>query len=427
MLPQQLTAASFAGYPPQARSVALAQLPLLQQLPLVLVPILLRELIAYDWKLPAERRQLDKQFTYLQGLSAAERDAALESFRGLPLKTQLAEMDWVGNPSQFMEQLTAFLWSTHQMDRFREIADAYTSAVNKSVPDQAPESPRLGIVVIGAGVVRFDQPLFRKLRPAGVYFDSVVADEGFSTLLSEASRRAAAPFPAAPTQQSIAAQQREVRSALNLKSSPVSTFDHWYIDGATPLPNPNLTQVSYAGLEQPRARLLARIQQAINSGGMGPEELRSLLARMKPEDIGLGTPGVEEILNHFKLSLMTEGSGTQIFATTFVQWASRECVRRAQPQTLLVRYAPRQQAETMNAMLSGAPPTGTDPEGSLIDADLGAYYTWLNMRRLTGADQLGFLAWFEEHSQAIAIGPGLPGGTTSDSRMHMDQILALLG
>lgn len=40
----------------------------------------------------------------------------------------------------------------------------------------------------------------------------------------------------------------------------------------------------------------------------------------------------------------------------------------------------------MNMMLSGASPTGTDPEGSLVDADLGAYYTWVDMRRLNSAD-----------------------------------------
>ena len=80
----------------------------------------------------------------------------------------------------------------------------------------------------------------------------------------------------------------------------------------------------------------------------------------------------------------------------------------------------------MNAMLSGAPITGVDPSGSLIDADMGAYYTWLSLRRLTGADQLRFLVWFEDHAEGVAIGPGLPAGTTSDSRMTMKQVLALL-
>ena len=36
------------------------------------------------------------------------------------------------------------------------------------------------------------------------------------------------------------------------------------------------------------------------------------------------------------------------------------------------------------------------------------------------------LAWFEGHSEALVIGPGLPGGTSSDSTMDMQGVLKLL-
>ena len=42
--------------------LATEQLGLLQRLPLAFVPLLLRELIVYDWKFPTERRDLDGQF-----------------------------------------------------------------------------------------------------------------------------------------------------------------------------------------------------------------------------------------------------------------------------------------------------------------------------------------------------------------------------
>ncbi len=69
MLPDQLTPESFAGYPPQARELAIRQIAILRRLPLAFVPLLLRELIVYDWKFPAERVDLDRQFTYLAGLA----------------------------------------------------------------------------------------------------------------------------------------------------------------------------------------------------------------------------------------------------------------------------------------------------------------------------------------------------------------------
>ncbi len=55
MLPRDLKAEQFAGYPPQARDLVVAHLDALQQLPLSFVPSLLREVIDYDYKFPAER------------------------------------------------------------------------------------------------------------------------------------------------------------------------------------------------------------------------------------------------------------------------------------------------------------------------------------------------------------------------------------
>ena len=92
------------------------------------------------------------------------------------------------------------------------------------------------------------------------------------------------------------------------------------------------------------------MQLEIQSGGMGPEALRTILGRLRSEDFQL--IGGDPVLNHFQLSLLTEGSGTQVFSTTFAQWAAREALRRAQPQTLLVRFAPRQRQKSMNELLA---------------------------------------------------------------------------
>lgn len=289
------------------------------------------------------------------------------------------------------------------MDHFREVADGYARTVNESMPDAPPGMPRMGMVVVGAGVERAAFPLFRKLRPHGIYLTRVSPKDGLATLSAEISRRA-----------DLTARTPETRLL------------HWSIDGGAPASVQGATEVSYARLERPRTLLLERIQRAIASGQMGPEELRSLLARMQPSDVGLTDTGPDALLDRFQLTLLTEGAGTQIFATTFVQWAARECVRRAQPESLLVRYTPRQEAQTLNTMLSGTKPAGVDAAGSLVDADMGAYYTWLGMRRLTGAEQMRFLVWFEGHGEAVAIGPDLPRGTTSDTAMDMHHVLALL-
>jgi len=132
----------------------------------------------------------------------------------------------------------------------------------------------------------------------------------------------------------------------------------------------------------------------------------------------------DPVLNRFQLSLLTEGSGTQLFSTTFVQWAAREALRRAQPLTLLVRFAPRQRQKPMNELISGISQSAeVDVLGSLIDADMGSYYNWLNQQRLPGPEQSSFLVWFEGHSEALAIGPATPRGTQSADPTDLDQLL----
>jgi hypothetical protein len=262
--------------------------------------------------------------------------------------------------------------------------------------------PRLGITVVGQGVETYDAPLFRKLRAHGVYFNHVNSENGLQFLLDAVAARAQAhPAP----------------------------YAHWYIDGGQETKyDPALTCVSYHALEAARAALSAKMRAEIERPGMGPEALRSLMARMRPEDLGLNAmPGKtsDPIMERFQLKVLTEGSGTQIFATTFAQWTAREALRRAQPLTLLVRFAPRQRQKPMNEMISDSTkPAELDPVGSLVDGDFDAYYNWLNQQRLPGAEQSRFLVWFEGHNEAVAIGPSWPRGTQSNAAADMKQLLS---
>jgi hypothetical protein len=185
MLPDQLTAASFRGYPPEAREFAGKNIALLQRLPLAFLPLLLRELIVYDWKFPAERADLDRQFAYLGELSAGTFQTTMSAFAQLKLARELEQTDWVNSPAIFSEQLSAHLWATHQIDTFRAAAVDYIRKVSGSAPDPALPTHRLAIAVIGQGVVKNDYRLFRKLRPQGVYFTQVKHTGGVLRTLRE--------------------------------------------------------------------------------------------------------------------------------------------------------------------------------------------------------------------------------------------------
>jgi hypothetical protein len=399
MLPSQLTAEHFNKYPPQARKLAQAHIALLRQLPLAFVPLLLRELIGYDWKFPAERKELDNQFTYLNPLTPEQVQKEFAAFSQLRLSSELEQIDWVSTPAQFSERLSAHLWATHQIDAFRTTSVAYVHRVNVAASSPALPVRRLGLVMIGRGVTENQRPLFRKLRPEGMYFKNVNPQGGKEALFEALQKRA--------------------------KSQPV-TFGHWYIDGGdSEITADEITCLSFSSLDAVRHALIAKMRQTMQPGGGGPEVLRTLLAQMKPEELGLSTGGNEAILNRFRLSVLTEGSGTQLFSTTFVQWSAREALRRAQPLTLLTRYAPRQREQSMRELLAGTPgKPELDAAGALIDADMNAYYTWINQQRLPGAEQAGFLVWFENHNEAVAIGPGLKRGTEESGPVHLRDIIS---
>ena len=82
----------------------------------------------------------------------------------------------------------------------------------------------------------------------------------------------------------------------------------------------------------------------------------------------------------------------------------------------------------MNELLSASQDRPElDAVGSLVDADMGAYYNWLNQQRLPGAEQASFLVWFEDHSEAVAISPSMPRGTESTSAADMRELLSWMG
>lgn len=398
MLPNQLTASSFSGYPAEARRLAIEQIALLQRLPLAFLPLLLRELIVYDWKFPSERAELGRQFTYLGALKDGAFQAAMSAFTQLKLARELEQTDWVNSPAIFSEQLSAHLWATRQIDIFRKAAVEYVQKVSASAADPALPTHRLGIAVIGEGVAKNDYRLFRKLRPQGVYFTQVKHAGGVQVMLDAVAARA--------------------------KAHPVA-YGHWYIDGGASLAIPDrVTGISYSALSGPRAALQNRMQKTYEAAVFDPEAFRTMLAQIKPEEAGLRAGG-DEILNRFELSLLTEGSGTQVFSTTFVQWAAREALRRAQPLTVFARFTPRQRENQMNELLAEHQrKPELDPQGSLIDADMGAYYTWLNQQRLPGEEKSAFLAWFEDHEEAVAIGPGLERGQRSDAPIELAELVA---
>ena len=190
MLPRELKAEQFTGYPPLARKLATDHLHGLQNLPLCFLPSLLRELIEYDYKFPAERHALEREITNLDSLSPAQTKEWLGGFEEIKISSALEKFDWVNQPAQFVEQLSAHLWTTHQQDAFRNAATDYGNRLQAAVPAEEPAIPRVGISIVGQGTAATDYPLFRKLRAHGAFYTKVNPEGGLNALLEFAAIRA---------------------------------------------------------------------------------------------------------------------------------------------------------------------------------------------------------------------------------------------
>lgn len=395
MDPRGLNENSFDSYPPLARELARTNLALLRELPIVLDAVLLRDVMELDTSFPAERRAIRARFTFLSSRSKKEREELIRDFRELSLPRELETVDWVRNPSIFEENLTAYLWSSHQVDKFRVMSERFIQALHKAEPAPEPATSRWVVVVLGPGLKKDNYPLFRKLRPHGVFFPQVVGDKGIHTILSHLNARAT--------------------------KTPVE-YGHWYFDGAHlhPTTLSGVHTFSWAESAQLRTAVLQRIESVIGSGSAGPEKLRTLMAGWTAQhrNADAGDPLVDSFIQR----VYDQGAGTQIFSTTFVQWSARELLQRAAPVSVVARFGPRQLQRNMNEMFT-SPETTMDWEGSLVDADFGAYYTWINLNRLAGAQDATFLAWSESHQQAVAIGPGLPRGTEAPQPVTMDRLV----
>ncbi len=395
-----LSSENFGSYPPQAQALVVHNLALLQKLPRTFLPLLLREVIAYDWKFPAEQDEIDRQFRYLGGLSTEELSNAMASFAKLTLSPELEQADWIANPARFSERLSAHLWATHQIDDFSSAAEHYIAAFNTAVPEKPVATPRLGMVVVGREMSQGGYPLFRKLRARGTWFTNVDPGSDYKTLLAAVADRAQK-YPA--------------------------PYAHWCIHGGDMAPalSKQIAGVAYNSLSSVRGDLIRKMQE--NAGThFSPELVRTRLAETDPSAVGLSGRNVDAVLSHFSVKVLTEGSGTQIYSTTFVQWTAREVLRRARPLTLLAKFAPRQTEESADEELQSIQKKVTlDLAGSFVDADMGAYYTWMNLLRLPGADDAMFLAWFEGHNQAVAIAPSLAAGKESGGKVDLAEVLHL--
>jgi hypothetical protein len=207
-------------------------------------------------------------------------------------------------------------------------------------------------------------------------------------------------------------------------------YAHWYIDGgdAWALSGDaceSITHFTYPQLTPINNAVLKAMDEAVRQG-TGPEVLESRLSHLSPAALGAKQTSPDPRLQHLFASLLTVGSGTQIYSTSFVQAAAVEILRRARPSTLYFRFAPRRKQASINDMVDARTVSlEEDPAGSLVDADMAAYYAYLELAKQPGGERASFVVWVEGRNDAFVIGPNVTRDTESTTPLSMQQLISL--
>lgn len=384
-------------------SLESSQIPLLLALPVPLAAIVMQQIVRSDRLFPVERRELDRLLKSLQTPRSSEMERSVQDFASLRLSKELRHLDWQRDPAEFVDKMTAELWASNQINAFREAAKRLVPPTQGIEEKDSGHAPRCVVIVLDKDLRSPAGPsiLFSKLRPYGTFFPMATDARGTEALRGWITARTLA--------------------------NP-EAYAHWYLSGATfdqAYPS-GIVSLSYDGLRTTRTDVLTMFNRARQNSSGGPDGLRQALLYVTPEEMGLGSEK-DAVLRTFVLDLFTGGSGTQLYATTFVQWAVREALRRAQPQTVIARFTPRSKATSMDERFSHPElEPAPDYAGSLVDAEMGAYMSYLNLERLSGSRNASFLAWHEGYGQAVLIGPAMPAGTVSAPPIQMGQLLSLM-
>jgi len=82
------------------------------------------------------------------------------------------------------------------------------------------------------------------------------------------------------------------------------------------------------------------------------------------------------------------GNGALLVNNTFVEWASVQALKRAEPRLLVARFGVRDKMKPFSSLLLFSSPRPTDqvpiledPLGSFVDVEQLSYYIWLNAEK----------------------------------------------
>lgn len=418
----------YSGLVGEARSLSEQYRGVLDRLPRSFSASNLVELGRWPNLFEPEKAYFRALLKQLAELSESEFNAMFDSLRSFEAKTGCTRING-NNAEELQAAILNHLRRQGQYTRWRNEIDKIFQKLEPMVEARlypADRDNRLVVILYGEGIAIERDKLWKRFREIGtrIQLDLKGAEssgpflEALFTVVKQDNAPVGADLRAAPT---IFGMFRESRKASPLDTWIIEAGDtlHSLCEKSTPEDRRAdcATGLSYDRLRAYRERLTETIYTKVRAGIAGPLELAAYLKtlQMRPHE-GL-TLFADDLVMAFVRDVFLAGAGTLVINNTFVEWAAVQALKRAQPHLLVARFGVRDKMKPFSSLLLFSKPRPTDqipimqdPLGSFVDAELLAYYIWLNAEKGPPyRDRTLYLLLAEGVDEMLAVRSGAKG------------------
>jgi hypothetical protein len=394
----------------EARALLNSYRVALERLPQSFPPLVVRQLRGWPALFPPERDALSGLLRTLGGLDANGTRALFHRFDAFALPN-LAGLDPIFDEEKVLERCLERFKRDGTYQAWRTAVDDVFQRLSALDEPAAPGTPKLVYVALGEGTGpaqtlgdaerRFLPYFTNHLEPAGALLTSLSGGIDADLLLE-----------------------------LFRGSPPIKL---WAIDAGNALRPRAATFFGFEQLRPVMDRVTRKMAGEMLAGVSGPEALYAKVTGFKALDLGL--PAFEDARIHrFAERVVLEGSGALLINNSFAEWAALSALRRVEPDLLLVRFAQRRRFVPLRQLdpfqapgAPGADLAAEDAGESLEDADVLAYYVWLETRKNARyRDRTHFLFHLEGSGAALLAGPGVRKGARVDAPVRPEDLASTL-
>lgn len=371
-----------------AASLAREHRDLLGRLPATLHAFILVELQRWPMLFAPEQRYQRTLLAHLARMPAHELKLALAGIARVESEAGAGRMDG-RDPGRFQNEAQALLRKRRLLSAWRSEVDGFFQTVSPSV-DAAlfpPDAPRrLVVQIYGGGIAIQPGRMWGRFKDLGVRVPLSVErtqnSASFLRGLLGGDERSAGPM----------FSPRGAESTPPLDTWLVESHEalHDLLDRASARSTPDraVTGLSYERLRAYRDELTRALYDKIRTGVESPQAFAAYARSLKiaPQAGSLLQP--DDVVQAFVRDVFLTGNGTLFVNNTFVEWASVQALRRAQPRVLVARYGVRDKLKPFSSLLLFSQPRPSDqipliedPVGSFVDVEQLSYYVWLNAEK----------------------------------------------